>query len=142
MTGERGNKLRRPAARTRPGARLSDSGFPGLAAGVPADEAVAGDEHGDALEEHAVFLGRVVDCEFGDADALPGDRQARAPRLVRCSRLRPEREVAVLEEEDACPRVAGLLVQRGDDLAERKACPVPDDFREPVLTFEGDDVVT
>ena len=28
------------------------------------------------------------------------------------------------------------------DLAERKACPVPDDFREPVLTFEGDDVVT
>ena len=26
------------------------------------------------------------------------------------------------------------------DLAERKACPVPDAFREPVLAFEGDDV--
>ena len=26
------------------------------------------------------------------------------------------------------------------DLAERKACPVPDSFREPVLGFEGDDV--
>jgi acyl-CoA thioester hydrolase len=26
------------------------------------------------------------------------------------------------------------------DLAERKACPVPDAFREPVLSFEGDDV--
>jgi acyl-CoA thioester hydrolase len=26
------------------------------------------------------------------------------------------------------------------DLAERKACPVPDTFREPVLAFEGDDV--
>jgi acyl-CoA thioester hydrolase len=26
------------------------------------------------------------------------------------------------------------------DLAERKACPVPDSFREPVLAFEGDDV--
>jgi acyl-CoA thioester hydrolase len=26
------------------------------------------------------------------------------------------------------------------DLAERKACPVPAAFREPVLTFEGDDV--
>ena len=26
------------------------------------------------------------------------------------------------------------------DLAERKACPVPDEFREPVLAFEGDDV--
>ncbi len=26
------------------------------------------------------------------------------------------------------------------DLAERKACPVPDGFREPVLAFEGDDV--
>jgi acyl-CoA thioester hydrolase len=26
------------------------------------------------------------------------------------------------------------------DLAERKACPVPDAFRRPVLSFEGDDV--
>jgi acyl-CoA thioester hydrolase len=26
------------------------------------------------------------------------------------------------------------------DLAERKAAPVPDSFREPVLAFEGDDV--
>ena len=26
------------------------------------------------------------------------------------------------------------------DLAERKACPVPEAFREPVLVFEGDDV--
>lgn len=26
------------------------------------------------------------------------------------------------------------------DLAERKACLVPDSFREPVLAFEGDDV--
>jgi acyl-CoA thioester hydrolase len=26
------------------------------------------------------------------------------------------------------------------DLAERKACPVPDAFRNPVLGFEGDDV--
>ena len=28
------------------------------------------------------------------------------------------------------------------DLAERKACPVPDAFREPVLAFEGADVDT
>jgi acyl-CoA thioester hydrolase len=28
------------------------------------------------------------------------------------------------------------------DLAERKACPVPDEFRDPVLTFEGGDVDT
>jgi acyl-CoA thioester hydrolase len=28
------------------------------------------------------------------------------------------------------------------DLAERKACPVPDEFREPVLAFEGADVDT
>jgi acyl-CoA thioester hydrolase len=28
------------------------------------------------------------------------------------------------------------------DLAARKACPVPDAFREPVLGFEGDDVDT
>ena len=26
------------------------------------------------------------------------------------------------------------------DLSERKACPVPDSFRDPVLGFEGDDV--
>jgi acyl-CoA thioesterase FadM len=26
------------------------------------------------------------------------------------------------------------------DLAERKACPVPDAFRRPVLAFERDDV--
>jgi acyl-CoA thioester hydrolase len=26
------------------------------------------------------------------------------------------------------------------DLAERKACPVPDSFRKPVLVFEADDV--
>jgi acyl-CoA thioester hydrolase len=26
------------------------------------------------------------------------------------------------------------------DLAERKACPVPAEFRDPVLAFEGDDV--
>ena len=28
------------------------------------------------------------------------------------------------------------------DLAERKACPVPDGWRAPVLAFEGDDVDT
>jgi acyl-CoA thioester hydrolase len=28
------------------------------------------------------------------------------------------------------------------DLAERKACPVPDTFRAPVLAYEGDDVDT
>jgi len=28
------------------------------------------------------------------------------------------------------------------DLAERKACPVPETFREPVLAFEGSDVDT
>jgi acyl-CoA thioester hydrolase len=28
------------------------------------------------------------------------------------------------------------------DLAERKACPVPEAFRTPVLAFEGDDVET
>jgi acyl-CoA thioester hydrolase len=28
------------------------------------------------------------------------------------------------------------------DLAERKACPVPDTFRVPVLAFEGEDVST
>ena len=26
------------------------------------------------------------------------------------------------------------------DLAERKACPVPDAYREAVLAFEGEDV--
>ena len=32
--------------------------------------------------------------------------------------VRAEDEVAFLDEEDAGPRVAGVVVQRGDDVAE------------------------
>src|SRR4051794_40891540 len=114
-------KLRRPAGEDSAGCAATTtqaSRFPGLAAGVPADEAVTGDENGDALEEHAVFLGRVVDCELGDAVALPGHGNARAARLVGRPGLRAERELAVLEEEDAGPGVAGFVVQGVDDLAK------------------------
>src|SRR5689334_20488705 len=87
------------AARTHP--LCSSSRFPRLAAGVPAHEAVVGDESGDALEELAVFLGRVVDSELGDALALPGDGNGRAVSLVvRCPGARAERERGVLDEED------------------------------------------
>src|SRR5438046_1787522 len=94
-------------------------GFPDLAAGVPADEAVTGDEQGDALEEHAVFLGRVAYRQFGDALALPHDRDSGAAlRLGLLPGVRAEHELVLFDEEDPGPGVARGLVQRGDDRAQ------------------------
>src|SRR2546430_16283927 len=84
-------------------------GFPALAAGVPADEAVPGDEQGDALEEHAVFLGRVVYRELGDSGPLPHHWNTRPPRLDGSSRAWAENELALFDEEDPGPGVARLL---------------------------------
>src|SRR5919201_3589441 len=90
---------------------------PGLPAGVPADEAVAGDQDRDALEERAVLGRRAVDRELRDAVRLPHDRDARPLCLVRLAGLGAEDEVGRLGEEDSGPGVARLLVQRHDDLA-------------------------
>src|SRR5690349_24557142 len=95
------------AARTHP--LCSSSRFPRLAAGIPAHEAVVGDEKGDALEELAVFLGRVVDGELGDAFTLPGDGdRRRRGRRVRGACMWAEHERVSLDEVDAGPRVAGV----------------------------------
>jgi len=72
--GEGTQKLRPRAARTRPGAR--HLWVPGFTARVPPHQAVSCGELGDALEERAVFLGRVVDGELRDPVALKGDRDA------------------------------------------------------------------
>src|SRR4051812_16977129 len=94
------------------------SGVPGFAASVPADKAVTGDEVGDALEENAVFLGCVADTELSDPLALPRHRERRERRLRSCARVRAELELAFLDEGKADPRVAGVRVERIDDLAQ------------------------
>src|SRR5437762_11584878 len=93
-------------------------GFPDLAAGIPADEAVTGDEQGDALEEHAVFLGRVVYRQFGDALALPYDRYSGAALcLGRFPGVRAEHESALFDEEEigraSCRERVGVCGGRG-----------------------------
>src|SRR5581483_4779889 len=78
--------------------------LPGLAAGVPADEAEVGDLRCDLFEP--LPLDVAVRCELRDSLALPRHRDAHAPRLVGCAGLRAERELAVLDEIDPRPRAA------------------------------------
>src|SRR5262245_43295806 len=80
------------------------SRLPGLAAGVPADEARVSNLRRDRLEPCAVAV--PVDGELGDALAAPDNRDDGATRLVGHARLRPEDELARLDEEDPSPRAA------------------------------------
>src|SRR6266478_5743840 len=91
-------------------------GLPGDAAGVPADEAMRGDECGDALEEGAVVA--AVDHELSDAIAAVDDRDLHAGLSVRSAGLRAEHELARLGEEDPGPGAAAALDERADDLAQ------------------------
>src|SRR5205823_13464018 len=74
-----------------------ESGMPLLAAGVPADEHVRGDQCGHALEELEVVDGG---GELADPLALVDDRDGRA--LDRRAGARPAGELAFLDEADRC----------------------------------------
>ncbi len=110
------------------------SGFPSLAAGVPADEDVTGDEERDPLEKRTV--GVAVDPQLTDLGASIGDRHACALRLFGVSRARAEHHLVVFEERDPGPGDLGILGQRVHDRPQNVvglAAP----FENPVEGFEG-----
>src|SRR5919197_646906 len=91
---------------------------PLVAAGVPADEAVAADQHGDALERGPVALAGAVERELGHALALVDHGKLEAPLVPGLARLRSEDEPPSLDEQDARPREAALHDDLAHDLAQ------------------------
>src|ERR1700756_990779 len=78
--------------------------LPGLAAGVPADQAQVGDLRRRLLEALAPDV--AVHCQLGDLVAAPGHGHRLTARLVRRPCRRAEHERPILDEEDAGPCAA------------------------------------
>ena len=87
------------------------------------------------------FVMRANDVEYF-APAVIDDEIQIFVRVSRLGRTSVTFEFVAYRHPDELLMVTAHQTLVYVDLAERKACPVPDDFREPVLTFEGDDVVT
>jgi acyl-CoA thioester hydrolase len=87
------------------------------------------------------FVMRANDVEYF-APAVFDDEIEVYVRVARLGRTSVMFEFAAYRVPDDLPMVTAHQTLVYVDLAERKACPVPDSFREPVLAFEGDDVDT
>src|ERR671915_576225 len=106
--------LRRRIALDPRGFRRLRDFAPRDAAGVPADEAVRGDERRHALEESPIVVG---ERGGGAADALSDWN----PDVLGCLRPLPgtQDEVVTLDEVDPDPRVVGAaIVEHFDDLPQ------------------------
>ena len=106
-----------------------------------------------ARVEYLRRLGLLRRSSFGDFVMRANDVEYFAPAVfddeieifVRVSRLGHTSvtfEFAAYRHPDELLMVTAHQTLVYVELAERKACPVPNEFREPVLAFEGDDVVT
>ena len=87
------------------------------------------------------FVMRANDVEYF-APAVFDDEIEVYVRVSRLGRTSVTFEFAAYRLPDDVLMVTAHQTLVYVDLAERKACPVPDAFREPVLGFEGDDVET
>ena len=87
------------------------------------------------------FVMRANDVEYF-APAVFDDEIEVYVRVSRLGRTSVTFEFAAYRLPDVVLMVTAHQTLVYVDLAERKACPVPDAFREPVLGFEGDDVET
>ena len=91
--------------------------------------------------ESGDFVMRANDVEYF-APAVFDDEIEVFVRVARLGRTSVMFEFAAYRVPDDVLMVTAHQTLVYVDLAERKACPVPDSFREPVLAFEGDDVDT
>jgi acyl-CoA thioester hydrolase len=87
------------------------------------------------------FVMRANDVEYF-APAVFDDEIEVFVRVSRLGRTSVTFEFAAYRVPDDALMVTAHQTLVYVDLAERKACPVPQTFREPVLGFEGDDVDT
>ncbi len=89
--------------------------------------------------EPGEFVMRANDVEYL-APAVFDDEIEVFARVSRIGRTSTTFEFAAYREPDDALMVTAHQTLVYVDLAERKACPVPDSFREPVVAFEGADV--
>jgi acyl-CoA thioester hydrolase len=92
-------------------------------------------QRGEASE----FVMRANDVEYF-APAVFDDEIEVFVRASRLGRTSVTFEFAAYRLPDDLLMVTAHQTLVYVDLAERKACPVPDTFRAPVLAYEGDDV--
>jgi acyl-CoA thioester hydrolase len=92
-------------------------------------------QRGEASE----FVMRANDVEYF-APAVFDDEIEVFVRVSRLGRTSVTFEFAAYRLPDDLLMVTAHQTLVYVDLAERKACPVPDTFRDPVLAYEGDDV--
>jgi acyl-CoA thioester hydrolase len=92
-------------------------------------------QRGEASE----FVMRANDVEYF-APAVFDDEIEVFVRVSRLGRTSVTFEFAAYRLPDDLLMVTAHQTLVYVDLAERKACPVPDTFRAPVLAYEGDDV--
>jgi acyl-CoA thioester hydrolase len=85
------------------------------------------------------FVMRANDVEYF-APAVFDDEIEVAARVSRIGRTSVTFEFAAYREPDDLLMVTAHQTLVYVDLAERRACPVPDSFRAPVVAFEGNDV--
>ena len=91
--------------------------------------------------EASEFVMRANDVEYF-APAVFDDEIEVFVRVSRIGRTSVTFEFAAYRLPDDVLMVTAHQTLVYVDLAERKACPVPDTFRAPVLAYEGDDVDT
>ena len=94
-----------------------------------------------ARGEAGDFVMRANDVEYF-APAVFDDEIEVFVRVSRLGRTSATFEFAAYRVPDDVLMVTAHQTLVYVDLAERKACLVPDPWREPVLAFEGDDVDT
>ena len=94
-----------------------------------------------ARGEAGDFVMRANDVEYF-APAVFDDEIEVFVRVSRLGRTSVTFEFAAYQVPEDVLMVTAHQTLVYVDLAERKACPVPEAFREPVLGFEGDDVDT
>jgi acyl-CoA thioester hydrolase len=85
------------------------------------------------------FVMRANDVEYF-APAVFDDEIEVFARVSRIGRTSVTFEFAAYREPDDLLMVTAHQTVVYVDLAERRACPFPDEFREQVRAFEGDDV--
>jgi acyl-CoA thioester hydrolase len=91
------------------------------------------------VERPGDFVMRANDVEYF-APAVFDDEIEVFVRVARVGRTSATLAFEAYREPDDVLMVTAHQTMVYVDLAERKACPVPDDFREKVLAFEGADV--
>jgi len=91
--------------------------------------------------EASEFVMRANDVEYF-APAVFDDEIEVFVRVSRLGRTSVTFEFAAYRLPDDVLMVTAHQTLVYVDLAERKACPVPDAFRDPVLSYEGEDVDT